>query len=293
MISPEPYRVWDYYNQKATLAQAFDIEINNQPKARPLNNPSITLTKAESIQGYQIVQEIKSVTKKDKVLVIQPFGRGVEREGSFTFDPSSRSFELANISELIETLRTKYAIIIMADIEFALQDNDEHPVAHPEIPDMRIWASIIASSNHFLGCDSVGQHLAKALGKTATVVVGSTYPENITYLDDKDFDVFDIGKDTRHYSPIRASMEDVPDRLNEKCMTFSDTDAVDIIKSVVKRLGKPSKFTGEFIPKEHHEETCTNPNHNHGPVQEPIQGKRADQSFATKKGGKKQTQGKK
>ena len=29
-VSPEPYRVWEYYNQKCSLAQAFDIEINNK-----------------------------------------------------------------------------------------------------------------------------------------------------------------------------------------------------------------------------------------------------------------------
>jgi ADP-heptose:LPS heptosyltransferase len=293
MISPEPYRVWDYYNQKASLAQAFDIEINKQSKARPLNNPTISLSKEELVQGYQVVQEIKAMTKKDKVLVIQPFGRSVQQEGSLTYDTSSRSFELNNITDLIESLRKKYAIIIMADISFPISANDEHPVAQPEIPDMRIWASVISASTHFLGCDSVGQHIVKALGKTATVVVGSTYPENISYPNDKDFDIFDIGKDTRTYSPIRATIEDVPDRMNEKCMTFNDTDAVDIIKSVVKRLGKPVKFEGEFIPKEHNAQTCTNPNHNHGPVLEPIPGKREDQAFAYKKGGKKQTQGKK
>ena len=28
-ITPEPYRVWEYYNQICSLAQAFDIPINN------------------------------------------------------------------------------------------------------------------------------------------------------------------------------------------------------------------------------------------------------------------------
>ena len=27
-VTPEPYRQWHYYNQKCSLAQAFDIEIN-------------------------------------------------------------------------------------------------------------------------------------------------------------------------------------------------------------------------------------------------------------------------
>ena len=28
IVSPEPYRVWEYYNQKCNLSQAFDIIIN-------------------------------------------------------------------------------------------------------------------------------------------------------------------------------------------------------------------------------------------------------------------------
>jgi len=27
IVSPEPYRIWEYYNQKCSIAQAFDIEI--------------------------------------------------------------------------------------------------------------------------------------------------------------------------------------------------------------------------------------------------------------------------
>ena len=41
--SPEPYRVWDYYNQKCSLAQAYDMEINGleEPENFPkLNNSS-------------------------------------------------------------------------------------------------------------------------------------------------------------------------------------------------------------------------------------------------------------
>ncbi len=29
-VSPEPYRIWEYYNQQCSIAQAFDIEINKK-----------------------------------------------------------------------------------------------------------------------------------------------------------------------------------------------------------------------------------------------------------------------
>ena len=38
-ISPEPYRNWHYYNQKASLAQAFDIIINELDEPRELPKP--------------------------------------------------------------------------------------------------------------------------------------------------------------------------------------------------------------------------------------------------------------
>ena len=40
LVSPEPYRVWEYFNQECSLAQAFDIEINNA-SVRELPLPKI------------------------------------------------------------------------------------------------------------------------------------------------------------------------------------------------------------------------------------------------------------
>lgn len=40
IVSPEPYRVWEYYNQKCNLSQAFDIEIN-QKGIRDLPRPTL------------------------------------------------------------------------------------------------------------------------------------------------------------------------------------------------------------------------------------------------------------
>ena len=74
--TPEPYRVWEYYNQKASLTQAFDICINNKG-IRELPAPSILLSKEELAQGFGLITEIKNKLKKDKVVVFQPFGRGV------------------------------------------------------------------------------------------------------------------------------------------------------------------------------------------------------------------------
>lgn len=249
LITPEPYRVWEYFNQKCSLAQAFDIIINNQG-VRNLPDPSIYLNKLEMAGGYNLVQEVKAKTGLDKVVVIQPFGRSIQNLGEFIVDPSSRSFHLNDIVEIINELKKEYSVILMSEFPIALEENDsqKYPVAMPNIPDIRIWASVIDVADHFVGCDSVGQHIAKSLGKTATVVTGSTFPINISYPESKDFDIIDIGKDKRVYSPIRISMEDALDRENDECMELDAKQKQQILQSIRTRLGKSVKFKGKFIP---------------------------------------------
>ena len=248
-ITPEPYRVWEYFNQKCSLAQAFDIAINNKG-VRDLPPPKISLNKYEVVQGYNVVQEVKFKTGFDKAVVIQPFGRGVQNQGDFVVDPSSRSLHLNSVLEIINDLKKEYAVILMSEFPIALEENDsgKYPVAMPQIPDLRIWAGIIDVADHFIGCDSVGQHIARALGKTATIVTGSTFPINISYPDCKDFDIIDLGEGKRKYSPIRISMEDHIERANDEVMEMNKTQLEQVIQSARKRLGKSTRFKGEFKP---------------------------------------------
>ena len=248
-ITPEPYRVWEYFNQKCSLAQAFDIAINNKG-VRDLPPPKISLNKYEVVQGYNVVQEVKFKTGFDKAVVIQPFGRGVQNQGDFVVDSSSRSLHLNNVLEIINDLKKEYAVILMSEFPIALEENDsgKYPVAMPQIPDLRIWAGIIDVADHFIGCDSVGQHIARALGKTATIVAGSTFPINISYPDCKDFDIIDLGDGKRKYSPIRISMEDHIERANDEIMEMTKDQLQQIIQSARKRLGKSTRFKGEYKP---------------------------------------------
>lgn len=256
-ITPEPYRVWEYYNQKCSLAQAFDIAINNKG-VRDLPPPKVVLNKYEVVQGYNVVQEVKFKTGFDKAVVIQPFGRGIQNQGDFVVDPSSRSLHLNSVLEIVNDLKKEYAVILMSEFPIALEENDngKYPVAMPQIPDLRIWAGIIDVADHFIGCDSVGQHIARALGKTATIVTGSTFPINITYPDCKDFDIVDLGEGKRKYSPIRISMEDHIERANDEIMEMNKDHVQQVIQSAKKRLGKSTRFKGEFKPIEAQPSCC-------------------------------------
>ena len=259
IITPEPYRVWEYYNQKCSLAQAFDIIINNQG-IRDLPSPKIILNKLEMASGYNVVQEVKAKTGFDKVVVIQPFGRGIQNMGEMTVDSSSRSMHLNNTLEIINELKKEYSVILMSEFPIAVEENDtgKYPVAMPNIPDLRVWTSIIDVADHFVGVDSVGQHIAKAMGKTATVICGATFPINISYPSSPDFDIIDLGKDKRVYDPIRISLEDEINRANDEVMEMNKFQVQQVLQSIRKRLGKSTKFKGKFIPPQQ-EQTCRAP----------------------------------
>ena len=150
----------------------------------------------------------------------------------------------------------------MSEIHFPLEENEEkskYKVGRPQIDDIRIWASVIDVADHFLGVDSIGQHICKALDKKATVVIGSTYPVNISYPEDPNFDIIDIGVDKRVYSPIRISMDEARDRYNDQAMEMTNDQVKSVINNVRKHLGKPKSFTGTFTPVQQPENACCPP----------------------------------
>jgi hypothetical protein len=243
LLSPEPYRVWEYYNQKAHLNQAYDIAINNKG-LRDLPKPNIYLGKEEMFQATKLLKEVKEKTKKDKVLVFQPFGRGVVNQEGLIMDPSGRSFEPESVINLVKALSKKMAVVFMGEI--AIQFNEygvTEPIAVPLNTSIREWAAIINCADYFLGCDSVGQHIAYSMQTPSTVVIGSTFKENISYPDCKYFDILDMGEGARVYSPIRITADELADRTNEGVMMMNEKIEEVIVKSVVnnqkKWNGKP------------------------------------------------------
>ncbi len=244
IVSPEPYRLNAYFNQKCNLVQAFDILINGLhdiPKTKKIN---LDLSKTEQITGHNLVNEVREVTKKNKVIVFQPFGSSVQVQGNFIFDTTGRSFEVNNIMKLIEELSKNYGIVLMSQIP--IPGIEKYGVAFPQNVGLTTWAGIINASDFFLGCDSMGQHIAYALDKPTTVVIGSTFPENISYPDAKNFHIVDNGKEKRKYSPIRITMDECCDRNNEELMLLDDTKIKEVIKSIRDKIGI-SKVTNSSL----------------------------------------------
>jgi len=98
---------------------------------------------------------------------------------------------------------------------------------------LREWAGFIKFADHFLGCDSVGQHLAKSVGQKATIVTGGTFPINVSYPDDDNFTIFDLGKDQRIYDPIRIIVNKKTSETNKGIMKMNVETIDKIIDNVI------------------------------------------------------------
>ena len=237
-IFPEPYQVWEYYNQKASISQAFDIAINNKG-IRSLPKPSLMLSNDELFGGMETVNNIKKDRGNKKVIVFQPFGRGSNfQSGKISFDIFGKSFFIEDVVNIVEKLQKQYIVILMTEetINFDQLNFKNINVAQISGLNLRKWTGIINAADYFLGCDSVGQHIAYSLEKKATIVLGGTFKENVSYPNCGKFNIIDLGEDRRQYSPIRLCYDESADLVNEKIMRLNPNQITEIINSVNKNI---------------------------------------------------------
>lgn len=234
IISPEPYRDNDYYNQRINITQAFDKLINGVTTPRDLPRPQIYLAKDEEINGLAIVKAAKDAHKKKKTVVIQPYGRGItlEQNLGIMIDASSRSLESSTYLELAKAIRAKYNLICMTEIP---TPGDDIALVPKDVP-LRHWCAVIDQADYFVGCDSVGQHIAYSFEKPASIILGSTFAENVSYP--KTFKIHEKKGVEKTYSPIRIADFDchLADRMNDGLMTFSKQEEQEIIKAIMKDI---------------------------------------------------------
>ena len=237
IVHPEPYTQWAYYNQQCSLAEAFDKIINETEDHSDLGKPNMYLCKAEEKAAANALAGVKAKQNKDITILIQPFGRSARVDNGDIIDDSSRSIDPSVYTQLVKKLSQKYNIIFMGEGEFAkeIESEDTHS-EKPQIPDLRSWSAIIEACDYFIGCDSVGQHIARAFDVPGTVILGSTFAENISYPDW--FQIIDDRKTEKRYSPIRICGFDnhLADRLNDRLMEFDDKEVTDIYTRIVKDI---------------------------------------------------------
>ena len=245
LINLEPYQHYGYYNQEKSLTEAFDALVNETDFHEDLEKPKIVLSKTEEINAVNTVKECKKQQNKQYTVVIQPFGReGKSHEGGHVVDVSSRSLSTDDYFYISERLRKKYNVISMTEIKF---DNDENMYVDA---DLRHWSGIIEAADYFVGVDSCGQHMAYAFNKPGSVIIGSTFAENISYPEH--FNIVEKPNNPRVYSPIRIEGMDseLANRVNDTCMDFTKQELCDLTDNILKDIKKKiDKFENKNNPK--------------------------------------------
>ena len=228
LITLEPYREHGYYNQQKSLTESFDKLINNTDDHTDLEKPKIVLSKTEEINALDAINNVKEHHKKKKTVVIQPFGRTCSMHKSgHTVDTSSRSLSTNDYFYISERIRKKYNLISFSEIKF---ENDKNMYVDTNL---RQWCAIIDAADYFLGIDSVGQHMAYAFDKPGSVILGSTFAENISYPN-----IVEKKGIEKKYSPIRIHGLDgeLIDRYNDSCMDFNQRELEEIANNILHHI---------------------------------------------------------
>lgn len=232
IVSPEPYHRHSYYNQQSSLMEAFDEEINNTIDHSDLDKPNLYLHSNEVRTIRSMIAEAKQKSGKKKVLVFQPYGSGATLNDNTFLDASSRSFEPHAYLKLAERLSRDFVIIFFGPSNL-IHPNDKYSINVPT-DDLRFYMAAISECDYFIGCDSVGQHMARAFNKPGTVVLGSTFAENVSYP--KHFTFYRDKNIKIAYNPIRIGGLDCEfaDRLNDGAMSFNDKQLEEIYNTIIK-----------------------------------------------------------
>lgn len=239
IVSPEPYRVPGYFKQELSLAEAFDVLINNTNDHKDLGVPKMVFSKQEEYQAAKFISEVKQQMQKQKTIIIQPYGRSANRvDEENIIDESSRSLDQHSYLSLVKKLTTKYNVVFMGEEP---QVVPQDTFTFKTKADLRMWGAFIESADYFVGCDSLGQHMARAVETPGTVIIGSTYAINTSYPDY--FNIFEKEGMNKKYSPIRISGLDshLADRYNDKLMDYSEEDVSSLYKSIVEDIEKKVK----------------------------------------------------
>ena len=72
LLTPEPYRVWEYYNQNVVLQKHMILKSTAKAYVK-LINLKLDSSREELVFGKKLVDEVKEKTGKDKIVVFQPY----------------------------------------------------------------------------------------------------------------------------------------------------------------------------------------------------------------------------
>ena len=229
IVSPEPYRLPNFYKGKISLAQAFDEIINETEEHDDLNYETLNLSYSEIRKGQETIYRAYEAQKKEKTIIINPYGSTAEVCPLGVYDDSLRSLPENMFIQLCNLLAEDYNIIYMGYSHLLPEDNKVVYVPQPDLH-MRDWMGVIAQVDYFVGCDTVGQHIARATGTKGCVIMGGTDAVNMSYPDY--FRV--IQRKQPVYSPMRISglQSNLAERLNKECIEYTEDEILDVYEKI-------------------------------------------------------------
>lgn len=235
VISPEPYRLPNFYKGKISLAEAFDEIINETDEHSDLEYETLNLSQAEIRRGQEVIYKAYEKQKKEQTIVINPYGSTAQVCPVGVYDDSLRSLPENMFNQLCELLAEDYNIIYMGYPHLLSEGNKFIYVPQPDIH-IREWMGVISQVDYLIGCDSVGQHIARATGTQGCVIMGGTDATNMSYPDY--FRI--IQRKKAVYSPMRISgfQSNLAERLNKECIEYSDDEILDIYEQIKKDIQK-------------------------------------------------------
>ena len=229
IVSPEPYRLPNFYKGKISLAEAFDEIINETEEHDDLNYETLNLSHSEIRKGQEIIYRAYEAQGKEKTIVINPYGSTAQICSLGVYDDSLRSLPESMFIQLCELLAEDYNIIYMGYSHLLPEDNKVVYVPHPDLH-MREWMGVIAQVDYFIGCDTVGQHIARATETKGCVIMGGTNAINMSYPDY--FRV--VQRKKAVYSPMRISglQSNLAERLNKECIEYTEDEILDVYEKM-------------------------------------------------------------
>lgn len=235
LLVPEPYDRRSYYTQQKSLAEAFDEEINKTNDHEDLGKPNLYTQTSEERAVQTILEKVKQEKRKDKIVVFQPYGSGIGMQHNRPYDGSQRSLDVDDYLKIAKKLSEHAVVVYFGPKEYIHPGDDFSFKPYDLNPDLRFWMNCIQQCDYFVGCDSVGQHMARAFDKPGTIVMGSTFEKNVTYPDY--FHIYRNGKKPT-YSPIRIAGIDCEfaDRANDKIMEFTPEQLKEITDYIVEKV---------------------------------------------------------
>jgi len=231
VVCPEPYYIHGYYNQKLSMAEAFDEEINKTNDHSDLKPPKLYISNLEKETVRRMIAEKKVELNKKKVVVVQPYGSGIAVANGRPHDSSHRSLDVDDYLKLVQKINKDVLVVYFGPSGFRHPGDKVSLDLNAVNADLRMYLAFISECDYFVGCDSVGQHMARAMNKRGIVIMGSTDEINVSYPDY--FKIYRNGMQPV-YSPIRLTGTDCEfaDRMNDGIMKFTDKHIDEIAKIV-------------------------------------------------------------